>query len=103
MAKDMLDAVYKAEEECRQREAEAKSKASQAEQQAKKDCAKLIKDAEAKANADAQALFGKAKQSGEAELQKALNDAEKKCSAISATAEKNRTKVITNAVNYLIG
>ena len=98
MAKDMLDAVYKAEEECRQREAEAKSKASQAEQQAKKDCAKLIKDAEAKANADAQALFEKAKQSGEAEI-----TVETLCRKLSATAEKNRTKVITNAVNYLIG
>lgn len=103
MAKNMLDAVYKAEENCKQREAEARLTATQAENQVKKDCARLINETEAKANATAQTLFEKAKQNGEAEIEKALKNAEIKCAEISETAEKNRTTVIKHAVNYLIG
>ena len=56
MAKDMLDAVLNAENDCKEREADAKAKAEQAVVQAKKDCEKLIQNAKAEAETKAQAM-----------------------------------------------
>lgn len=103
MAKDMLQAVFNAEEECRLRESNAKAEASKRIQQAKADAVQLIKDAENDANAKAQAILDNEKRAGEKALEKAKLDAKNECTIISDTAEKNRTKVIKNAVKYLIG
>ena len=103
MAKDMLQAVFNAEEECRLRESNAKAEASKRIQQAKADAVQLIKDAENDANAKAQAILDNEKRAGEKALEIANLDAKNECTIISDTAEKNRTKVIKNAVKYLIG
>ena len=103
MAKDMLQAVFNAEEECRLRESNAKAEASKRIQQAKADAVQLIKDAENDANAKAQAILDNEKRAGEKALEKAKLDDKNECTIISDTAEKNRTKVIKNAVKYLIG
>ena len=49
----MLDAVLNAENDCKEREADAKAKAEQAVSQAKKDCEKLIENAKAEAESKA--------------------------------------------------
>lgn len=103
MAKDMLQAVFNTEEECKKRENDAKAEASKRIQQAKTEAAQLIKDTEASANLNAQAILDKERALGKEALEKARLDAEKECAVISETAEKNRTNVIKNAVSYLIG
>ena len=70
--------------------------------QAKKDSEKLIENAKAVAESKAQAMFEKAKADGKKELEGAYALSEIKCNKISETAEKNRSDVIKNAVNYLI-
>ena len=102
MAKDMLVAVLKAENDWKEREADAKAKAEQAVVQAKKDCEKLIQNAKAEAETKAQAMFEKAKADGKKVLDEANALSEIKCKKISETAEKNRSDVFKNAVNYLI-
>jgi hypothetical protein len=47
-------------------------------------------------------MFEKAKADGKKELEEAYALSEIKCNKISETAEKNRSDVIKNAVNYLI-
>jgi len=65
MAKDMLQAVFNAEEECKLREINARAEASKRIQQAKADAVQLIKDAENDANIKAQAILDNEKLSGE--------------------------------------
>ena len=101
MAKDMLDAVLNAENDCKAREAEAKAKAEQAVVQAEKDCERLIAISRAEAEKKAKEMFEKAKADGIKELEEAEALAEVKCNKISKNAEKNRSDVIKKAVNYL--
>ena len=103
MAKDMLQAVFNTEEECKMRESNAKADASKRIQQAKTDAVQIVKDAENDANIKAQAILDNERLSGEKAFEKAKLDAKNECTIISDTAEKNRTKVIKNAVKYLIG
>lgn len=103
MAKDMLDAICAAEEECRKRESDAKKEAEQAVTQAKQDAARLILQREEKAHSDAEAELDKARAEGEKALAQAKADAEKECDRISALAEKKRPAVIQKAADALLG
>lgn len=102
MAKDMLEAVFAAEEECKTRENDAKTKASNQKEQAKADAKKIIKEAEQKAYAKAEADFEQAKLDGKDMLGKAKQQAEMQCAVIADTADKNRTKVIDNVVKMIL-
>ncbi len=103
MAKDMLNAVLEAENECKLRVSDAKSRADMKITDAKKQAQKMIETAVANAQDNAQKAFDKVNSDAAIELKAAAALADEKCSRISQTAEKNRTKVIKNAVDFLIG
>lgn len=103
MAKDMLEAVFAAEEECKIRESKAKADAAEAEKRAVDAAKALIAKAENDAKAKAEAKLEQARLNGNAELAKARAEADIKCAAVAKTAEKNRTQVIKNAVGLLLG
>ena len=101
MAKDMLDAVYAAEEEFRRREGEAKKQADKTVADAKKEAEALINARMAKANADADAELAKAKACDKL-MQQAEADAKAECKQIAQTAKKNRPSVIKKAAEALL-
>ena len=88
MAKDMLDAIYAAEEACRQRESEAKAKAEQSVAAARKEAEALIAARTRKAEEDAEAALAAAQANSEARLRQAKADAEAECRKIAADAAK---------------
>ena len=102
MAKDMLDAVYAAEEEFRRREGEAKKQADKTVADAKKKAEALIDARMAKANADADAELAKAKAACDKLMQQAEADAKAECKQIAQTAKKNRPSVIKKAAEALL-
>lgn len=102
MAKDMLEAVFAAEEECKARENDAKTKASKQKEQAKTDAKRIIREAEQKAYAKAEADFEQARLDGKDMLGKAKQQAEMQCAVIADTADRNRTKVIDNVVSMIL-
>lgn len=102
MAQDMLNAIYNAEEECKQRELQANSDAQKKAEQTKKDVAALIENAKITANNEASALFDSVKAESEKQLEKAKAEAKLQCDAISAVAQNNRQTVIKSAVGQLI-
>ena len=102
MAKDMLDAVYAAEEEFRRREAEAKKQADETVAGAKKEAEALINARVARANADAGAELAKAKAAGDRLAAQADADAKADCRQIAQAAEKNRPSVIKKAAEALL-
>ena len=59
MAKDMLDAIYNAEEDCRQREANARAESAERVEQTKADAKQVVLSAKEKAQKDADMLFEK--------------------------------------------
>ena len=75
MAKDMLDAIYNAEENCRQREANARAESAEKVEQTKADAKQVVLSAKEKAQKDADIL--------------------------SQTADKNRKRVIDGAIQRL--
>lgn len=101
MAKDMLDAVYEAEQQCARRESDAKAAAAEKMQRAKEDAANLIEAARKKALEDAELLYEKARSDGKSELNGAVSSAGSRCDALARTAEKNRGRVIELAVKEL--
>lgn len=102
MAKNMLEAVIDAEQQCAKREANAKTAAAQKAEKAKQDAAELLSKAKEKALANAEALYAQAKADGEGELQKAVRNANRQCNELSQTAEKNRSRVIDLAIKQLV-
>lgn len=101
MAKDMMKAIFEAEEECKAREAQAKAQAAQDAENAKAEAKKLIDDAKAQAQAEASQLFEELKMEGAKELDQSMKTAENRCAVISKMAEKNRDKVIKAVVEKL--
>lgn len=101
MAKDMLEAVYTVEEECKRRESDARAKADEIVENAKKEADKFICDTIRESNSKAEKLFEQAKLDSNSELKLAEENAEKQCTAISDLANKNRLNVIKKAVNCL--
>ena len=93
MAKDMLDAIYNAEEDCRQREANARAESAERVEQ--------TKAAKEKAQKDADMLFEKTAKEGKKELEKASEKANLECDILSRTADKNRKRVIDGAIQRL--
>ena len=73
MAKDMLDAIYNAEEDCRQREANARAESAEKVEQTKADAKQVVLSE--KANLE--------------------------CDILSRTADKNRKRVIDGAIQRL--
>lgn len=102
MAQDMLNAIYNAEEECKQRESQANLDAQKKAEQTKKDVAVLIENAKISAQNEASALFDSVKADGEKLLENARAEAKLQCDAISTVAQKNRKTVIKSAVGQLI-
>ena len=102
MAKELLDAIYAAEEEFSRRESEAKKESAQTVAQAKKDAEALIAQREEKAHAEADAELAKAKAAGAGVLQKANAEARRECEAVSAAAAKNRPAVIKKAADFIL-
>lgn len=101
MAKDMLDAVFKAEEDCKQRQSEAKTQAENKIKQAKAEAKKLVDSLIVKGNEEAKTLFASAEKENDSQLKEASLLANKQCEQLSQIAEKNRKKVIVQAVNLL--
>ena len=60
MAKDMLYAIYNAEEDCRQREANARAESAERVEQTKADAKQVVLSAKEKAQKNADMLFEKA-------------------------------------------
>ena len=98
MAKDMLDAIYNAEEDCRQREANARAERVE---QTKADAKQVVLSAKEKAQKDADMLFEKTVKEGKKELEKASEKANLECDILSRTADKNRKRVIDGAIQRL--
>lgn len=101
MAQDMLNAIFEAEEECKQREIQAKENAVKSREQAQKDASALVKQAVSDAENKAQQLFDSIKTDSNKELENARLAAKNDCERISKTAEKNRSKVINDVVDLL--
>lgn len=102
MAKEILDAIYNAEEECKTREAEAEKAADEKIEVAKKQAEELIKNAEAEAERNSTVRIESIKSEAEAIYNKAQNAADSKSSLISSIAEKNRADVIKQSVEALL-
>ena len=98
----MLNAIYNAEEECKQRESQANLDAQKKAEQTKKDVAVLMENAKISAQNEASALFDSVKADGEKLLVNAKAEAKLQCDAISTVAQKNRKSVIESAVGQLI-
>lgn len=103
MAKDMLEAVYEAEQQCSKREADAKADAAKRIEQARQDAADLISKSKQKALSNAEGLYAKEKNNGELEFKSAVRAAEQQCAELSQTAEKNRSRVIDLVIKQLVG
>lgn len=103
MAKDMLDAIYAAEEESRRRESDAKTQAAQSVADAKKQAEALIAARVAKARQDADAELDGARRNSERRRLQADKDAQAECRAISEIAAKNRPSVIQKAADAILG
>lgn len=102
MAKDMLDAIYNAEEDCRQREANARAESAERVEQTKADAKQVVVlSAKEKAQKDADMLFEKTAKEGKKELEKASEKANLECDILSRTADKNRKRVIDGAIQRL--
>lgn len=101
MAKDMLDAIYDAEKHCREREANAKAESAQKIEQAKENAKQLALSAKEKAQNDAEKLFDKTLAENEKELKKASESSHFECDVLSQTANKNRSRVISEALQRL--
>lgn len=72
MAKDMLDAIYNAEEDCRQREANARAESAERVEQTKADAKQVVLSAKEKAQKDADMLFEKTAKESKKSLRKPL-------------------------------
>lgn len=101
MAKDMLEAVYQAEEECKQRETNAKAKSAQRIEQAKAEAAQAVLLAKENAQKSAEVLFEKTMGENRQELKSACEKADFDCEILSQTADKNRSRVIDGAIKIL--
>lgn len=102
MAKDMLDAIYNAEEDCRQREANARAESAERVEQTKADAKQVVLSAKEKAQKDADMLFEKTAKESKKELEKASEKANLECDILlSRTADKNRKRVIDGAIQRL--
>ncbi|MCQ2514161.1 MAG: hypothetical protein MJ089_03590 [Ruminococcus sp.] len=101
MAKDMLNAIFNAENECKKRESEAKAQAQLKQEKAHNDAVELVRSAKLEAENNAQKLYKAVESENQKELEHAKRDAEKRCNVLSNTAEKSRSKVIKNVVAML--
>ena len=101
MAKDMMKAIFEAEEECKARETQAKAQAAQDVKNANAEAKKLVDNAKAQAQTEALQLFEELKKEGAKELEQSMKTAKDRCAVISKTAEKNRSKVIEAVVEKL--
>lgn len=101
MAKDMLDAIYNAEEDCRQREANARAESAEKVEQTKADAKQVVLSAKEKAQKNADMLFEKTAKEGKKELENASEKANLECDILSRTADKNRKRVIDGAIQRL--
>ena len=95
MAKDMLDAIRAAEEECRLREEQAKSDADELIEQAKRDAEALIAKSDADALADAKLKCAE-------EERRTVQSSAEECERLRRLAEKNRPGVIRKAAEALL-
>ena len=87
MAKDMLQAVLAAEQECAAKEAEAKKQAEARQQQAKQEAAALVEKAQADAGKLLRDNERTLAQQSETALEQARVEARQECSEISRNAE----------------
>lgn len=102
MAKEILDAIYNAEEECKTKETEAKTEAQARIKDAEIKAQKFIDDAEAKAKEEADELVAQAEKNGEDNFEKAKAAASGKCEIITQSAKKNRQTVIKQSIDALL-
>ena len=102
MARDILEAIKSAEEECKIRELYAKKSAQEKIISAEAEAKRLIAEAAQNAEREAQSRYESAKADGDKELNKARQASDNKCAQIHKFAEINRQSVIENAVKYLL-
>ena len=102
MAKDILDAIRAAEEECGEREAQAKADAQERAAQAKKDAAALIEKREQAARERCENALAQTRADAEKELEKARDSAGSQSAEISAAAAKNRGRVVRDAAEAIL-
>lgn len=101
MAKDMLDAIYNAEEECKQREMRARAISAEKIEQTKTKAEQVVLSAKEQSHKNADILFEKAVNESKKELQQTRDKAKIDCEILSQTAEKNRSRVICEAIKML--
>ncbi len=102
MAKDMLDAIRAAEEECRLREEQAKSDADELIEQAKRDAEALIAKSDADALAENERALADAKLKCAEEERRTVQSSAEECERLRRLAEKNRPGVIRKAAEALL-
>lgn len=102
MAKDMLDAIRHAEEECRLREQQAKQQAAERIQVAKKNAEALLQRRGQESKEASELQLSMQRREGDELLKKAKLEAQAQCDELSRTAEGNRPEVIRNAAKALL-
>jgi len=102
MASEMIRAILAAEEECKQKETEARKNAEAKKQKAKEDADQLIADAKKQVdsmiNDDAAAVS----RSAELRLEKEKKKFSAECDALSAKASKNLNKVTDLVIESIV-
>ena len=101
MASEIIKAVLQVEEECKQKESEAKKQAEIKKQEAQKNARKIIEDAEKQVEKmlkDDQAAIS---DSSQRQLEKEKLKTKKQCDEISATARKNLSRVTGLVIEML--
>lgn len=93
MAKDMLDAIYNAEEDCRQREANARAESNERVEQTKADAKQVVLSAR-KGTEGCRYVLKRLRKRAK-ELENASEKANLECDILSQTADKTASVLLT--------
>lgn len=99
MAKELLNAVIAAENECNGIISNAKAKAKETDSAAQKEAEKIIAEKTAAAAAEADEIIKSANDAADKIIEQAKLSSNAECESILKAAEKNRRSVIENAVS----
>ena len=101
MASEIIKAVLQVEEECKQKESEAKKQAEIKKQEAQKNARKIIEDAEKQVEKMLKDDYAAISDSSTRQLEKEKLKTKKLCDEISETAQKNLGKVTELVIEML--
>ena len=101
MASEIIKAVLQVEEECKQKESEAKKQAEIKKQEAQKSAQKIIEDAEKQVEKMLEDDYSAISDSSTRQLEKEKLKTKKQCDEISETAKKNLGRVTGLVIEML--